>query len=162
MNALHFARPTPMPAGVADWHRLAELAAQLRDQRAERFPAMIADGRITQADADIRLRIITAIAAQWDAVLGARALPAVEDYREALGANAAEMLAELAEIATRAHARAAANPAHRAAADQAMLARALHWHQQPINHDAIHPHIWIAHDFHQWQRTQRATAARAA
>ena len=176
VNALHFARATPLPDAVRDWHRLGELAAQLRDQRVRAYPAMIADGRMTASGAATRLRIITAIAAQWDAVLRGQALPPVEDYREKLGADAADMLDECADIAVRADARTAAAAAAladpenttvkqadvRRCADQAMLAGALHWHQQPINDGAIHPHIWIAHDFHQWQRHQRATAARAA
>lgn len=162
MNVLHFARPGPMPDAVRDWHRLAAFAAQMRDQRQRGYPAMIAGGRITEGEAATRLRIITAVARQWDAVLAGDALPPVEDYRETLGADAAEMLDELAETAARATTRSNADPANRDAADQAMLARALHWHQQPVNDGAAFPHIWIAHDFHQWQRLQRATAARAA
>lgn len=162
MDALHFIRTTPMPDAVRDWHRLAQFVAQLRGSRARTYPAMIADGRISASDAATRLRIITAIAAQWDAVLRGDALPDVPDYAAMLGATAAEMREELADVAQRAAARAAADPASRKLADQAMLAAALHWHQQPTEPDCAHPHIWQAHDFHQWQRQSRARNARAA
>lgn len=72
-----------------------DIAAQLLAQRERGYPPAIAAGRLSQADADTKLRIMRAVVAVWTAMAENRDLPAPADWPASFGASAGDMLAEL-------------------------------------------------------------------
>lgn len=72
-----------------------DVAAQLLAQRERGYPAAIAAGKLSQADADAKLRIMRAVVALWSATADQRDLPPPPQWPAAFGATDAEMLAEL-------------------------------------------------------------------
>jgi hypothetical protein len=149
-----FVGSSPYPARRNDWEALAATARALLDAREEGYPGLVAAGKLAPADADRRLRIMRAVAAQWGAVVEQRDLPDVADYRATLGADWAEMEAELDAVAARAAELAARRREDRTARDQADLAAALRWHELPSAPGSGHPHIHVAHEYAQWERAR--------
>jgi hypothetical protein len=58
---------TAAPRFAYATHELALVARDLRNGRAAGDPKMVAEGKLTQAEADDRLRVADAIAAEWSA-----------------------------------------------------------------------------------------------
>ena len=92
------------PHGIApDWRltcagynrEVHAAAAQLLAQREHGYPRQVAAGKLTQADADAKLRVMRAVVAVWAAMTADRDLPPAERWNEAFGASADEMVDEL-------------------------------------------------------------------
>jgi hypothetical protein len=100
---------------------LLRLAAWLRAQRIERYPAAIAEGKITREDAAADIRAWTAIEADWThaVTLAPRAGPEI-------GRDA--KLAALDIAVRRYESRAAAEPDSAVISDTLACIRALRWH----------------------------------
>lgn len=161
MTRLTFARARPAPPCVSDWEALARFAQGLLAQREADYPIRVEDGRMPQAEADRGLRVMRAIAAQWSDACTGTPLPDPLDYAQAYGSSWDEMRTELEAVAARAARRQQAAPTHAAAIEQATLAGALLWHQQPVADGAAFPHIWKAAEHAHWSR-QPKQQARAA
>ena len=145
-----FVRETRHPRLSPNWTACARAARQLLDQRQDRYPALVETGRLTPAEAARGLRVMGAVVALWALVDAREPLPDPLDYPAALGAGWAEMIAELDTAAARAAQLATGAPEDRAKREQAELAKALHWHMQPVAVGAAFPHIHVAHDHLLW------------
>jgi hypothetical protein len=67
---------TDRPQHADDWEVLAAVAADLHAQRALHYPAHVAKGTLSLAEADAGIRIMGAIAADWRRALDRRPIPA--------------------------------------------------------------------------------------
>lgn len=85
----HLARRQAANAAARD------VAAQLLAQRERGYPPAIAAGKLAQAEADAKLRIMRAVVAVWTAMADQSDLPPPSSWQAAFGAAADEMLAEL-------------------------------------------------------------------
>lgn len=141
---------SPYPRRRDDWEGIARLAARLLDQRRLRYPRQVELGRMTQAEADRRIRIMAAIDALWSRVIDRLELPWLWEWHAALGAGLDEMQAEAASARDVLAQLAAANPDDRDAAAAREHGEALWWHLQPVAPGGF-PHIWVAHDHAMWE-----------
>jgi hypothetical protein len=110
---------------------LAWIALTLLRDREGSYPVRVADGRMTQAEADASLAVSRAIVAQWrwaiDPALSP--LPAEQEAGGHFGAAEPAMLAQLRTLATWARGHAAQAPDDRLRAHDADLYEALAWWQ---------------------------------
>jgi len=69
------------PIAIREFAGIVAIAEQLRDARAAGDQRLVADGKMTPADADNRLRIASSLAADWRRVvdIAPRATPAATD-----------------------------------------------------------------------------------
>jgi hypothetical protein len=111
----------------ADEHdTLANLGAHLLGERVARYPAAVAAAKLSQADADTGIRIMTAIAARWNAIAARTALPAT--CACCAGASLREQRDTLRAAAKRTRQIAAAVPGDVDRTDYAAAVAALLWH----------------------------------
>ncbi|WP_010218878.1 hypothetical protein [Sphingomonas sp. PAMC 26621] len=113
----------------ADEHdTLASLAAHLLGERVARYPAAVAAAKLTQADADTGIRIMSAIAARWRAIADRQPLPPT--CACCGGASLHEQRDTLAAAAARTSQIAAKDRGNANKADYAAAATTLLWHAE--------------------------------
>ncbi|WP_374294147.1 hypothetical protein [Sphingomonas sp.] len=153
---ISFAGDRPLPRRRGDWAGIGRMAAQLLDQREKGYPAAIEAKKLTPDDAERGLRIMRAIVALWRMALEPRDLPQPADYRDAFGATWEEMRDDAMRVAGGAWQRARRDPEDADLAAQAELAEALAWQHRDVCGSAG-PHVWLAHDYEQWERRRSAS-----
>lgn len=146
----------PYPRRRGDWADLGRTANQLLSEREKGYPAMVAAQKLDQALANARIRVMRAVVAIWRAVLNDEALPEPIDFQARFGATWEEMRDDLGRAAVRARDLARKQRDNRDAAVQAELVEALAWQHQPVCAGSG-PHIWLSHDYHQWERGRAAS-----
>ena len=129
---------TPLPALASDWHALAVAARRILDQRRTLDPQQVEKGRLTAADAAARLRIATALVAQWDSIAAGQppydAETAWIASGGAKGTYPHELRTDLNAAADRARALADRHGEDADAAQFAAAVAALAWHARPRDH----------------------------
>lgn len=146
----------PYPRRRGDWADLGRTAVQLLTEREKGYPALIAAGTLDQAQAGNRIRVMRAVVAIWRTVLNDDRLPEPTDFHAQFGATWEEMRDDLARAAMRARELAQRQQGNRDAAVQAELVEALAWQHQPVCAGSG-PHIWLSHDYNQWERRRAAS-----
>ena len=118
------------PGNRADRRRVARKVLQLLAQREERYPALVTDGRMTSAEAEIGLATMRALAAQWRWAVDATEppLPGGNSFSP-FGADVLALAAETRTIAERARQLAARTPDDTDAAETADLCEVIAWWQ---------------------------------
>lgn len=118
------------PGNRADRRRIARKVVQLLAQREERYPALVIDGRMTSAEAEIGLATMRALAAQWRWAVDPAGvqLPAGDELAP-FGADVLALAAETLTIAERARQLAARTPDDTDAAETADLCDVIAWWQ---------------------------------
>jgi hypothetical protein len=111
---------------VGEHDTLASLSAHLLGKRIALYPTAVLAAKLTQADADTGIRIMTAIAARWRAIAARTALPATCPC--CAGASLREQRNTLRASAERTRQIAAAAPGDTDRADYADAVAALLWH----------------------------------
>lgn len=146
----------PYPRRRGDWADLGRTAVQLLSEREKGYPAMIAAEKLDQALADARIRVMRAVVAIWRTVLNDEPLPEPADFQARFGATWEEMREDLDRAAVRARELSRKHRDNRDAAVQAELVEALAWQHQPVC-TGSGPHIWLSHDYQQWERRRAAS-----
>lgn len=98
------------PRWKDDHALLAAVAAYLRDQRADRYPALVTAGRLDPRAAADGIRIVSAIAASWAAIVAFEPEPVGAHDPDTGGAWTFERIDTLRDIAIRTRAAADAAP----------------------------------------------------
>ncbi len=142
------------PTYATDWTGIAATAEQLLADRLARDPDLVAAGKLPQADADDRARIMAAIVALWRAVVRREPVPA-------LSATHTEMRGDLAKAREVLSTWAASRPDSTALATRLAAIVALEWNHRPCmtGHDT--PWILHVHTANQQARAQAAHRAAA-
>lgn len=129
---------TPMPALASDWPALARAARRILEQRRTLDPQQVEKGRLTQVEAAARLRVATALVAQWDSIAAGLIPYDAETAWITSGGTEGTYPHELREDLNAAAARARAlADRHAEDADAAHFAEAvaaLAWHARPRDH----------------------------
>lgn len=127
-----------MPALASDWPALAVAARRILDQRRTLDPQQVEKGRLTAADAATRLRVATALVAQWDSIAaGQPPYDAETAWIVSGGAEGTyphELRTDLNAAADRARALADRHGEDAEAAHFAEAVAALAWHARPPDH----------------------------
>lgn len=135
-----------------DYRDLLAMAEQLRDTRREKFPALIAAGKIAADEAARQLAVFDDIAADWHWICTGEGEPApyisIHDRRDALDTS----IATIAGIAAR-----------RGGFDdelehQAQCLIALRWHLEPPRGLGTHHLARLTHDCRRDAAARRETA----
>lgn len=133
------------PRYADDLAILADLAAQLLQRREERYPDSVARGNMTPEHAADGIRIMRAIAVQWETIVTAGR---VRDWRstwDTFGATEREMRTELARVASDARTRAYEDPSNKGKRDLADACAALAWQQQEFRPGLRTPACLVAY-----------------
>ena len=144
------------PRRRGDWADLGRTAVQLLSEREKGYPAMVAAQKLDQVLADTRIRVMRAVVAIWRTVLNDDALPEPSEFQAHFGATWEEMREDLDRAAARARELARKHRDNRDAVVQAELVEALAWQHQPVCAGSG-PHIWLSHDYQQWERRRAAS-----
>lgn len=127
-----------MPALASDWPALARAAHRILDRRRNLDPQQVEKGRITEAEAATRLRVATALAAQWDSIAAGQSPYDAETAWIASGGTEGtyphELREDLAAAATGARILAERHGKDADAAHFAEAVAALAWHARPPDH----------------------------
>jgi hypothetical protein len=124
------------PPLYGDWRSIAAFAEQLLAQRLAADPEAVKAGKLTQAQADDRARVMGAAVAIWRAVVRREPMPELQAYH-------AEIRLDLASARAAISTRAAAAPENTTLAQQLALAVALEWNHRGCMPGADLP--WIMH-----------------
>lgn len=143
------------PPFYNDWPGLATLAGQLLAARLAGDPEQVAGGRITQAAADDRARIMHAVVAIWRAVVRREPLPELAAFH-------AEIRQDLANVRSGAAARLAAAPSNTTFERQLAGIEALVWNHRPCMPGADLPWILHVHEINVELRRRRDSAGATA
>lgn len=135
------------PPPFADhWPELAAVANDMLARRSAGYPPRVEAGKMDAAEAARGIRIGTAIAQLWHAVIRHTDLPELQ-------ASAAEMESDLATAAAR-----AAGKIIEGSPDYPACVAALHWHAAPWMPGSPTPRIAALHLINQAARQQAAAA----
>lgn len=151
-----------MPPLASDWPALASAAHRILAQRRTLDPQQVEKGRLTAADAATRLRVATALAAQWDSIAAGQ--PPYDAETAWIVSNGTEgtypheLRTDLNAAADRARALADRHGEDAEAAHFAEAVAALGWHARPRDH--ISHILDVAHANAAWRA--RRTEGRAA
>lgn len=111
------------PRWAYRYEELEKIAQDLLAQRERGYPAQVAKGKMTQADADAGIATMAAIAADWHAVVTGKPLPA-QTISQAVKRKTLEHASRRCAMI------ASAKPHDRDAAEYAELVETLLWQQQ--------------------------------
>lgn len=161
MNMRTFLGNEPYPARRNDWEGIADAAAAISSDRAARLPDQVAAGAMAKVDADKSIRVMRAMAALWRRVVDREDLPDVEAWEDALGASWRELWDDAVTLAARTGDALRADPENLNRILRFEMADAMRWHLEPTSATGHYPHIWLAHEYAQWER-RRAAEAMAA
>lgn len=155
-SPISFAGDRPLPRRRGDWAGIGRMAVQLLDQREKGYPGAVEAKKLTPDDAERGLRTMRAIVALWRMALEPRDLPQPADYRAAFGATWEEMRDDAMRVAGGAWQRARRDPDDAGLTAQAELAEAMAWQHREVCGSAG-PHVWLAHEYEQWERRRAAS-----
>ncbi|MEN2747304.1 hypothetical protein, partial [Sphingomonas sp. T9W2] len=128
----------PMPALASDWPALAVAARRILEQRRTVDPQHVEKGRLTEAEAAARLRVATALVAQWDSIAAGQPPYDAETAWIVSGGTEGtyphELRTDLNAAADRARALADRHGEDAEAAHFAEAVAALAWHARPPDH----------------------------
>ncbi len=117
------------PGNRADRRRIARKVAQLLAQREARYPALVADGKMTALEAERGLEAMRALDAQWRWAVDPAEPPLDGNSFSPFGADVLALAAETRTIAERARQLAARTPDDADAAETAELCEVIAWWQ---------------------------------
>lgn len=124
------------PRFALDWEGLATMSEQLLADRIATDPGSVAAGKLTEAQADDRKRIMGSVVAIWWAVVRGAPMPELQ-------ASHGEMRRDLADVRAKLSTVAAARPDNTTVARRLEAIVALEWNHRPCmpGHDLP----WILH-----------------
>ena len=127
-----------IPVLASDWIALLDAARRILEKRRAFDPDQVTKGRLTEVEASARLRIATALVAQWTSIAaGTVPYDAETAWIESGGTEGAyphELHADLSAGAALARARADRHDDDREADHFAQCVAALAWHAHPRDH----------------------------
>lgn len=150
------------PALAHEWPALARAAARLLADRERGYPAAVAAGRLTQAEADVGIAAMRVLANQWRLIEAREPVPPIDDLAARHGTFAAIVLKQLRGAAEATAARAADRPEDAFAQVYAECVAALAWHQRPWDNAHGEPHILFVHALNLQLRRRATDFAQAA
>ncbi|PTR05063.1 MULTISPECIES: hypothetical protein [unclassified Novosphingobium] len=90
--------PEP-PAAAFDYAEIREMAERMLDTRRNRFPHLVAKGRMTAAEAEAQIAVFETLAAEWRWMATGEGAPAEAEQIPALREALDQSIATIAEIA---------------------------------------------------------------
>lgn len=152
-----------MPALASDWPALAVAARRILDQRRTLDPQQVEKGRLTAADAATRLRVATALVAQWDSIVAGQPPYDAETAWIVSGGTEGtyphELRTDLTAAAGRARALADRHGENAEAALFAEAVAALAWHARPRDHISNILDVAHANAAHRLSKSSERAAA---